>query len=241
MPGKPTATSDVHEFYPAHLTSETFESIYSTIMGLKFPMEVARVLELRYLINHTVDSYAEPLPTPDYREFRDALQTVIDGVGIDNKRHSERLLRILSMMRELHYAYSIKTRDTENALRAEMAENRKRRQRGVRYALGLTLAAILSAILWLGLPALDWPIKALTAAFGLGAWLYLRTLPALDRALADLEKQMNQLQRHRVRSIQWRLLAQKLALLLGFKRSSEVEVFIIDTEQHDYSPSNFRH
>jgi len=241
MPGNTTATSDGHEYYPAHLTSETFESIYNTIVGLKFPMEVARVLELRYLLNHTVDSYAEPLPTPDYREFREALQNVLDSVGVDNKRHSERMLRILSMMRELHYAYSIKTRDTENALRAEMANNRKRRQRGVRYALGLTLAAILSGILWLGAPELDWPIKTLTAAFALGAWLYLRTLPALDRALVELEKQMSQLQRHRVRSIHWRLLAQKLALLLGFKRSNDVEVFIIDTERHDYLPSHLRH
>lgn len=241
MPGKSTATSDVHEFYPAHLTSETFETLYNTIVGLKFPMEVARVLELRYLINHTVDAYSEPLPTPDYREFRDALQTVVDGVGIDNKRHSERMLRILSMMRELHYAYSIKTRDTESALRAEITDNRQRRQRGVRYALGLTLAAILSAILWLGVPELDWPIKVLTAAFALGAWLYLRTLPALDRALVELEKRMNQLQRHRVRSIHWRLLAQKLSLLLGFKRSSEVEVFIVDTEQHDFPPPHLRH
>lgn len=241
MPGALTATSDVHEFYPAHLTPETFESIYNTIVGLKFPMEVARVLELRYLINHTVDAFPEPVPTPDYREFRDALQTVIDAVGVDNKRHSERMLRILCMMRELHYAYSVKTRDAENALRKDMADNRQQRRRCIRYSLGLTLAAILSGILWLGAPTLDWPIKALTAAFAVGAWLYLRTLPALDRALEDLERRMSQLQRHRVRSIHWRLLAQKLAALLGFKRSSEVEVFIIDTEQHDLPPSHTRH
>lgn len=241
MPGKRTATSDVHEFYAAHLTSETFESIYNTIVGLRFPMDVARVLELRYLINHTVDSFAEPAPTVDYREFRDALQTVIDGIGIDNKRHSERMLRILCMMRELHYAYSIKTRDAENALRTEMADNRQRRRNSTRHAIELTLAAILCGILWLGLPELDWPIKAFTAAFAVGAWLYVRTLPALDRALDELEKRMNQLQRHRVRSIHWRLLAHKLALLLGFKRNSDVEVFIIDTEQHDYSQSSRSH
>ena len=241
MPGNETATSDAHEFYPSHLTSDTFESIYNTLVGLKFPMEVARVLELRYLINHTVDSFTEPVDTVDYREFRDALQTVVDAIGVDNKRHNERMLRILCMMRELHYAYSIKTRDAENALRAEMAENRQRRRRSIRYTLGLTLAAILTAILWLGMPELDWPIKALTGALAVSAWLYLRTLPALDRALDDLEKRMSQLQRHRVKSIHWRLLAQKLALLLGFKRNAEVEVFIIDTEQHDHPHWQIRH
>jgi hypothetical protein len=242
MPDKRTAMSDAHEFYPAYLTPETFESLYNTIVGLKFPMDVARVLELRYLINHTVDAFTEPAPTIDYREFRDALQTVVDAIGIDNKRHSERMLRILCMMRELHYAYSVKTRDAENALRVEMSENRRRRRSAIRHAIELTLAAIFCGILWLGLPELDWPIKALTGAFAIGAWLYSRTLPALDRALSELEKRMNQLQRHRVRSIHWRLLAHKLALLLGFKRNSDVEVFIIDTEQHDYSRfSRFQH
>lgn len=233
-------TSETHSA-DAHLTPETFESVYNTIVGLKFPMDVARVLELRYLINHSADDFPEPALTADYRDFRDALQTVIDGTGIENKHHSERLLRILGMMRELHYSYSVNTRDAENKLRAAMTENRHQRVRAIRNGLGFTVATILCAILWLGLPDPGWPVKIFTAVFAIGAWLYVRTVPSLDRGLNVLEKRTNDLQRNRVKSIHWRLLVQKLALLLGFKRSNEVEVFLIDTDHDQPNPSRLTH
>lgn len=243
MPDKSLVRPEAHGIESLHLAPDTFEPIYNTIVGLKFPMDVARVLELRYVINHAADAFPEPAPTADYRDFRDALQNVIDATGIDNKRHSERLLRILSMMRELHYVYSINTRDAENKLRAAMTDNRSQRRRSIRHALGFTIAAIVCALMWLAIPDPGWPIKALTSTFTVGAWLYVRTIPALDRALATLEKRMNQLQRHRVKSIHWRLLVQKLALLLGFKRSADVEVFIIDSEhdQLNTRPPRFPH
>ncbi|HEY8431748.1 MAG TPA: hypothetical protein VIL20_25385, partial [Sandaracinaceae bacterium] len=68
MRQKPTASFDAHDLASLHLTPDTFEPIYNTIIGLKFPVDVARVLELRYLINHAVDNYPEPAPTSDYRE-----------------------------------------------------------------------------------------------------------------------------------------------------------------------------
>jgi hypothetical protein len=241
VPGKPLARSDAHDVSTLHLEPDTFEPVYNTIVALKFPMDVARVLELRYVINHAAEAFPEPAPTADYREFRGALQAVVDATGVENKRHSEKLLRILGMMRELHYAYSISTRDAENKLRASMTDNRDQRRRAIRYALGFTVIAILCAILWLGLPDPSWPLKLLTAGFAIGAWLYVRTIPSLDRGLSALEKRMSQLQRHRVKSIHWRMLAQKLALLLGFRRNSQVEVFLIDSD-HDHSrPSGMTH
>lgn len=240
MPEKLQAPLD-HDSSVVHLTPETFEPVYNTIIGLKFPVDVARVLELRYLINHAADAFPEPAPTVDYREFRDALQAVIDATGIENKRHSERLLRILSMLRELHYAYSINTRDAENKLRAGMADNREQRHRAIRYALGFTVAAILCAILWLGLSDAPWVLKVLTAGFAVATWLYVRTIPTLDHQLSELEKRMNQLQRHRVKSIHWRMLVQKLSLLLGFKRDSEVEAFLIDTDPDHSHPPRLTH
>ncbi|HEX7045681.1 MAG TPA: hypothetical protein VF203_13830 [Burkholderiales bacterium] len=241
MRQKTTASFDAHDLASLHLTPDTFEPIYNTIVGLKFPVDVARVLELRYLINHAVDNYPEPAPTSDYREFRNALQAVIDATGIENKRHSERMLRILSMMRELHYEYSIKTRDAENELRAAMAANRLARRRTVRYALGFTLAAIASGIVWLAMPEPTPLVQLATLGFGSAVLVCVRRLPVLDRTLAGLEKRMNQLQRHRVKSIHWRTLVHKLALLLGYKRSSDVEVFLIDNDSYDYPTSRLHH
>lgn len=213
-----------------HLSPETFETVYHTIAGLRFPMDVAQVLELRYLINHGLDSFPEPAATPDYREFQDALQGVIDSIGIENKRHSERLLRILAMMRELHYHYSIKSRDAETALRSDMANNRRQRTQSLRYGLLFVSGAILAGLFWLGLPEPGWPVKLLTAGLAILSWLYFRSLPDLDRELKSLETSLNDLRRHRVKSIHWRQLVQKLALVLGYKHDSDVEVFRIDSE-----------
>lgn len=224
-----------------HLTPDTFEWVYNTIVSLKFPVDVARVLELRYLINHAADAFPEPAPTADYREFRDALQAVIDETGIENKRHSERMLRILSMMRELHYTYSINRRDAENKVRARMAHNRSQRERAIRHAAGFIGATAICAILWLALDNPGWPLKIMTAGFIVGAWLHVRTIPMLDRGLRVLEKRMSRSQRHRVKSIHWRLLVMKLALVLGFKRNTDVEVFRIDTEHDQIRPSRFTH
>jgi hypothetical protein len=241
MPDKLIANTETHDLSTFHLTPDTFEPIYNTVVGLRFPMDVAQVLELRYLINQAVDAYPEPTPTPDYREFSDALQTAIDDAGIENKRHSERLLRILSMMRQLHYSYSINARNAETSLREQMAGNRRQRGHSVRYGLVFTVTAILSAIVWLGLHDPGWAIKAATAGFAIGAWLCLHTLPGLERALDGLEKRLNDLQRHRVKSIQWRTLIQKLALVLGYKRNSEVEVFRIDPELEHFPHPRFHH
>lgn len=211
-------------------TPDTFEPVYHAIAGLKFPADVAQVLELRYLINHAVDAFPEPASTQDYRDFCDALQGVIDSIGVENKRHGERLLRILTMMRELHYHYTIKTRDAEAALRAEMATNRRHRQQSVRYGLIFSVGAIMSGLVWLGLPDPGWPVQLLTAALAVLAWLYLHALPGLDKDLRTQEQRLHQLLRGRVKSIHWRLLAQKLALLLGYRHNSGVEVFRIDND-----------
>lgn len=240
MRAKAITDPDGKDLSAHHLSPETFELIYKTIARLKFPTDVAQVLELRYLINQAVDSFPEPATTPDYRDFCDALQNVIDSSGIDNKRHQERLLRILVMMRELHYTYSINKRDEEARLRAQMLTNRQRRRQAIRYSLIYTMAAIISVVLWIGLSHPDWIVQAVATCFAIGAWLHVRSLPTLDRRLKGLDSQMSALQRHRVKSIHWHMLAQKLALVLGFKRNSEIEVFRFDSDP-DQPISRMRH
>jgi hypothetical protein len=234
MPENVITAPETQELTAHHLTPETFELVYNTIANLRFPTEVAHVLELRYLINHAADNFPEPAPTPDYREFCEALQTVIDATGIDNKRHADRLLRILTMLRDLHYTYSVNMRNRENELREEMTANRERRTRSVRYSLIYTVAAIITIIIWLALPSPGWAVQILTAGFAVGTWLHLHSLPALDRKLKTLQGELTELQRHRVKSIHWRMLVQKLALVLGFKRNSGIQVF------HDNDPDHPR-
>lgn len=235
MQDKTAADPTLHEL-TSELTPETFEPIYNTVVGLRFPMDVAQVLELRYLINHAVDRFPEPAATPDYRDFCDALQSVIDSFGLDNKRHTERLLRILAMLRDLHYAYSINTRNAENRLREQMEDNRNARTQSVRYGLFFTFAAIVSGIVWLGMIDATWPIKLLAAASAFFAWTHLHALPGLDRDMKGLEKKLSELLRHRVKSIHWRTLIHKLALVLGYKQITGIEVFRMDTDSDNEYP-----
>lgn len=231
----------LHDLAIPQLTAESFEPVYHTLMELRFPVDVAQVLELRYLVNHAVDEFAEPPATKDYREFREALQAVIQGFGIENKRHIDRLLRILAMMRELHYEYSVKTRDQETQLREQLATQRRAREQSIRYGLFFTVAATVSGVIWFGLNEVGWPIKLLTIGFAVLGWTYLQAMPNIDRRRKTVERKLEDLLRHRVKSIHWRMLIQKLSLVLGYKRISGMEVFRVDTDMDFPGQSHWRH
>lgn len=212
-----------------NLTPREFHAFYTRFMGLRFPLPVAEVLEWRYVIHHAVDRYREPPLTPDHREFRDKLAQAIDSFSIHKEHHRERLLKILAMLRELHYAHSLQSRTEEERLRARMRDNREARRRSVRYGLFSLLAAILGGILWLAAQP-GWPVLALVL---LAAWLsldYFHSLPVLDREHAQLNKELNEVLRKRVSAIQWKGLIHKLALVLGFKQVHGVEVFRMQGE-----------
>lgn len=228
----PTATAEPSAL---SLSPEGFYAFYTRFMALRFPLDVAEVLEWRYLINHAVDHYSEPSPTPDYREFRDKLDRAIDALGIDNKRHRERLLRILAMLRELHYAHSLQSRRAEEQLRLAMRENRVARKRSVQYGLIFLVAAILGAISWLAAVPPGWLLVAATL---LSTWFsldYFHSLPILDRQLEQLKTQLNGVLRQRVTAINWKALTRQLALVLGFKQIRGVEVLRTNSEA-GYAP-----
>lgn len=223
------------------LSPDTFETIYNTIIGLRFPVDVSQVLELRYVINRAVDDFAEPPDTRDYRDFQDALAAILDAVGIENHHHHKRFLRMLALVRDLHYTYSVNTRNAENKLRDHIARNRKARSNAIHYGLVFTFAAVLAGFGWIGMESSTWWIKLMTGGFIYLAWDYLHALPVLDREMKSLERKMSNLMRARVRSIDWGMLVQKLALVLGYKRSSEVEVFRIDDDLDLPDRSHVRH
>jgi len=136
------------DFSALNLTPDSLHAFYIKFINLRFPMKVEHLLELRYLINHSVDKYKEPPLTPDYRQFRESLQTAVDSF-IDNQRYSERMLKILSMLRDIHYTHSIRSRNEEARLRKALAANRKEHVRAVRYGLFFILVTVSFVIIWL--------------------------------------------------------------------------------------------
>jgi hypothetical protein len=221
-----------HDFSTLNLTPDNFHAFYTKFVNLRFPMKVANVLELRYLVNHTVDKYKEPPLTPDYRQFSESLQSAIDSF-VDNQRHRERMLKILSMLRDIHYTHSINSRNAETRLRDAMEVNRDVRAKSVRYGLFFILAAVSFIIVWLAMNNPSWIIKLLPAGYSYIALRYFHKIPVLDQEIDKLTLDLNDVLRRRVNSLNWRTLIHKLALVLGYKRVPGVEVFHIDGEHVD--------
>lgn len=215
------------------LTLENFSAFYKRILTMRFPIPVEDVLELRDLLNHSSEIFETPVDSPQTREFQDSLLTAIHSFGIENERHCLRLLNMLAMFRSLHYQHSIDSRNAEERLRLQQDVNRQARAHSVRYGLFALLVTAISGLVWVGLNDAPWWLKLTTAGFALLTWDYHRSLPTLDKEMARVTHQLNEVIRNRVDTLNWKALIHKLALVLGYKQISGVEVF-----HHNHEPSN---
>lgn len=207
------------------LTTEGFPDFYARILALRFPISVAEVLELRDLINHSADVYEEPADLPQNREFRESLEAAIQSFGVENRHHSERLLRVLTMLRGMHYNHTIASRDAEQRLRSLQTENRGARSRSLRNGSVALLAMLGTGAAWILTDQPGWGLKLLPLLSAIAALSYFHALPLLDRDMERLTRDLNVVLRKRVDTLNWRTLIHKLALLLGYKQIQGVEVF----------------
>lgn len=217
------------------LSIEGFPDFYSRVTALRFPVSVAEVLELRDLIHQSVDVYDEPADIPQNREFRESLENAIQSFGIDNPLHSERLLRILSMLRGMHYHHTIASRDNEQSLRQKQAANRAKRSANLRYGVLSILATVVMGTYWIAVtePALVWKLAVLGGACL--ALFHIHALPKLDAEMERLTRELNDVLRKRVETLNWRTLIHKLSLLLGYKQVQGIEVFRHEQVDHPVS------
>ncbi|MCG6975599.1 MAG: hypothetical protein LJE56_04230 [Acidiferrobacterales bacterium] len=217
------------------LTPAHFPKFYRLLSGLRFPIRVADVLELRAVLNEAVDKYEEPDDSPSYREFVEALETAIHSFGVESRRHADRLIKLLTLLRDIHYQHSIDSRDKEVEFRTRLEDTQLARKRSTRYGLVAMLAAIGTAISWAAMPKESWMIKGLTLVSSYLAWDFFHSLPTLDREQKTINKELNDLLRERISNVDWKMLIHKLSLLMGYKKVSGVEVFNMD---EDFEPGN---
>lgn len=207
------------------LTARDFPDFHARIMALRFPIDVAEVLELRDLINHSAAVYEEPAEIPQNREFHESLESAIQSFGIENRQHSDRLLRVLGMLRGLHYQHTIASRDAEQRQRRLQDENRTARQHSLRNGLLALLAMLATGLTWYFLDGADWLLKLLPLGAAIVALGYFHALPLLDREMERITHDLNDVLRKRVDTLNWRTLIHKLALLLGYKQIQGIDVF----------------
>lgn len=212
-----------------HLKVNDFPCFYSRFIALRFPIDVAQVLELRFLLNHTADAFEQSQVSADERQFHDALQAAIESFGIENKHHRERLVKILTVIRDLHTAHIMASRAVELKLRSMLADIREARSQMIRHGLYSLIATIFASLVWLGSNEPGWAIKLLTLGLAYVTWDCFHSLPALDREPEFLTPALNEVLRRRVQSLNWKRLIHKLSLLLGYKRIPGLEVFPINS------------
>ncbi|MDH3688623.1 MAG: hypothetical protein OEU36_03970 [Gammaproteobacteria bacterium] len=211
------------------LTARGLPSFYHTILALRFPIDVAHVLELRYLLNQAADGYLEPALTADERQFRKALAVAIDSFGIKNNYHCERLIKILTMIRDLHAAHLRASRIAEVSLRNALADLGKARAKLVRHGLLSLVVTIFAGMTWLAANDPGWTLQLLTLLLAYLTWDCFHALPNIDKEPGVLNPALNEVLRTRVESLNWKRLIHKLSLILGYKRIPGLEVFPISS------------
>ena len=217
-------------FSRLNLTPNHFHIFYTVFIGLRFPLKVEEVLDLRSLINHTVDDFSEPPLAPDYRQFRESLEKALDSFAVENPRHRDRLLKTLALMRELHVAHALESRHAEERIKIDLQDTAHNRRVATRKGLIYLLATIVSIIGWFAFPDESLMIKLVSALCATQSWLSFRALPKLDQRARELRLDLNDVLRDRVNSINWKTMIHKLALVLGFKQIEGVEVFKMESE-----------
>jgi hypothetical protein len=220
-----TGNTNLYVWMDDTLTWRNFPRFYRLVSSLRFPIDVSEVLELRSVLNHAVDHMPEPVLTMDYRDFREALYSAIDSFGLEGKRHRDRLMNILVLLRDLHYRHSIASRDGENSLRVQLEEIGIARRRSLTY--GTAALALVAAFTgyWFTHANASWILKIADLVTSYAALDYFRSLPLLERQRRRINADMNDLLRERVRALDWKMLIHKLSLLLGYKRIQGVAVY----------------
>jgi hypothetical protein len=208
---------------------ESFSYFYKKLTGLRFPIDIAELLELRSLFNQTLDAMEEVPESRDFQHFRDARQAEIDTLKIEKKQHGQRLLKLLALIREFHFAHSLQSRDTENHLRKALADNHKARIRSIRYGQIAFIAALISALTWIAFSR-GWGMQILTIASVYLCGDYFYSLSILKRDEGELNQQLQELLQRRVKTLNWQVLTKNISLILGYAKISGVQTFLIDKE-----------
>ena len=219
------------------LTTRDFPDFHALIMALRFPIDVAEVLELRDLINHSAAVFEEAADSPQNREFRESLEGAIQSFDIENRYHNERLVRVLNMLRGMHYQHIIASRDAERRLREQQTENRVTRRNSLRNGVLALLTMLGTGLAWFSLEGSNWLLKLLPLTAAILALGYFHALPLLDREMERLTRDLNDVLRRRVDTLNWRTLIHKLALLLGYKQIQGIDVFRHEQTDQDNSDS----
>lgn len=210
------------------LNVDTFVQNYRQIIGLRFPVGVADVLEIRASLNQAIDDRDPMQVSGGLQQFAEAVFEAIIQLGLKNNRHVARLTKLMSIFRELHHSHIARSRKHERSLRNQINNNQDVKTRSIGYGLFTFFLVITGLLTWMIVGNALWFIKIGIGLLAYMSFDYFMSLKTLKLESDILNNELNMLLRQRVQTIDWKSLLQKTAMLLGFKKVSGVDVFLLN-------------
>ena len=211
-------------------SSDAFPFFYRKLVSLRFPIEVAEILEMRYLCQRAIDECARDDRDYEWGEFTASRMADMDHVGVQKSTHRERLSRLLLLLRDYHNLHKTRSAEAEETLRASLADNRFAQERSRSYGKGggvATLIAAISSVLLSPPAVLMQGLTVLLAYLSLDAFYSLSILRREERRLNE---QLSEILRRRVRTVNWRAVVRQTGALLGYTRPLGGEAFRLEQE-----------
>jgi len=225
--------------YFARLPSspDLFPFFYRGLVGLRFPIEVAEILELRYLCHQVVDRAENDGQGYEWSEFASERNLDMDRLGIQKSPHRERLSQFLILMHGYHTDHKKASAASETALYEALRNNRFAQDRSHHYGKTAGFAAIISAasaFLLSPYTAVIEGLAVLLAYFSLDSFYSLLVLKREERRL---EGELREVTRRRVRSVNWKAVVRQTAAILGYTQPRCGEAFrsLPEQEFHEFA------
>ena len=212
------------------LAVDSFPDFYRKLTRLRFPLDVAEVIDLRDIINQAAGEFSEPAATAGYRRFVAAVRPEIEALGVERPDHTAKLTHILVMLRCLHQAHSTTVREARRTLRWRQRANREARRLSIKYGAVLLVGTIVGSLAWLAIGDMAWWVKAAILLVAYLALDYFFSLTVLAQDHRRLSQALEQLRGEHVRHFEWRTLVKHVALILGYTHRFATEPFLVSTD-----------
>lgn len=209
---------------------ESFPDFYRKLMHLRFPLDVADVIDLRDIINQAAGQFTEPVPTAEYRRFVTAVRSEVETFGVNRTDHQAKITHILVMLRCLQQAHRATTREARRTLCCRQQANRKARRLSIRYGAMLLVAAIIGLVAWLVIQDVAWPVRAGTVLLAYLAFDHFFSLTVLAQDDRRLVHALERMRGEEIRHFDWRTLVKHVALILGYTRRYATEPFLVSAD-----------
>ncbi|MHB1950613.1 MAG: hypothetical protein ACYCQK_03985 [Acidiferrobacteraceae bacterium] len=207
---------------------ETFSQLYRHLLELRFPLDVAEILELRSLLNQLIDQEKDVQEDPAL--VMELHRIEFDALGIAQPAHKDRLARLMVALRSWHVRHRNASRAQENRLRKALADNHRARKRSIQYGK----ACLVPALALFALSAVAgwhaWLIKGVALLLGYLFCDHFHSLVALGKQHRQLDGKLAQLVAARVPSLNANSLLRQVALILGYGRVKGVEPFMLEDQ-----------